>query len=58
MSSNCLMVSMMTKVIGFITVLTILLVASGCGNTVTGIGQDIVETGEKITKWQNSEDDK
>ena len=46
---------MMTKIVGVATVLCILIVASGCGNTVTGLGQDIVETGEKITKWQKSE---
>ncbi len=26
---------------------------AGCGNTVTGVGQDISHVGKKITTWQN-----
>jgi predicted small secreted protein len=26
---------------------------SGCGNTIQGFGTDIVETGKKISDWQN-----
>ena len=25
----------------------------GCGNTVTGVGNDISHVGKKITAWQN-----
>ena len=26
---------------------------AGCGNTITGIGKDITDVGEKVSKWQN-----
>lgn len=32
-------------------------VLGACGNTVSGIGKDITDVGNKITKWQ-SEDNK
>jgi predicted small secreted protein len=25
----------------------------GCGNTIQGFGTDIVETGKKVSDWQN-----
>ena len=30
----------------------------GCGNTIQGIGTDIVETGKKVTDWQNKKDER
>ena len=26
---------------------------SGCGNTISGVGKDITQVGDKVTAWQN-----
>ena len=26
---------------------------AGCGNTISGVGQDIKDVGTKVTAWQN-----
>ena len=26
---------------------------AGCGNTISGVGQDIQDVGTKVTAWQN-----
>ena len=25
----------------------------GCGNTISGVGKDITQVGDKVTAWQN-----
>ena len=30
---------------------------SACGNTISGIGQDIKDVGGKVTTWQNKKDE-
>ena len=35
-----------------------MLVVTGCGNTITGVGKDIQDAGTKITEWQKSKSDK
>ena len=40
--------------------LFVMLVAVGlsaCGNTISGIGQDIKDVGSKVTTWQNKKDE-
>ena len=27
----------------------------GCGNTISGVGKDITQVGDKVTSWQNEE---
>ena len=27
----------------------------GCGNTISGVGKDITQVGDKVTAWQNEE---
>ncbi len=35
--------------------MTILVIGlSACGNTITGIGEDITSVGNKVTTWQES----
>ena len=29
-----------------------------CGNTISGIGQDVQWVGDKVSDWQNPKDDK
>ena len=31
---------------------------AGCGNTISGVGQDIKDVGGKITVWQNKPSEK
>ena len=26
---------------------------AGCGNTISGVGKDITQVGDKVTAWQN-----
>ena len=33
--------------------LAAMIVLSGCGNTISGIGKDVSDVGAKVTKWQN-----
>ena len=33
--------------------LAAMIVLSGCGNTITGVGKDISDVGTKMTDWQN-----
>ena len=28
---------------------------AGCGNTISGVGKDITQVGDKVTAWQNEE---
>ena len=37
----------------YIMVIFLALGMAGCGNTITGIGKDITDVGEKVSKWQN-----
>ena len=30
----------------------------GCGNTISGVGKDIEDVGDKITIWQNKSSEK
>lgn len=30
-------------------------ILSGCGNTISGIGQDVVTVGKKVTLWQEKQ---
>ena len=38
---------------GVVLVLFVLALA-GCGNTISGVGQDIKDVGSKVTVWQNT----
>ena len=31
---------------------------AGCGNTISGIGKDITQVGDKVTVWQNEKSTK
>jgi len=42
---------------GVVLVLFVLALA-GCGNTISGIGQDIKDVGSKVTVWQNTPSEK
>ena len=33
--------------------LSAMIVLSGCGNTISGIGKDITTVGTKVSEWQN-----
>ena len=33
--------------------LAAIIVLSGCGNTISGVGKDITSAGAKMTEWQN-----
>ena len=33
--------------------LAAMIVLSGCGNTISGIGKDITTVGTKVSEWQN-----
>ena len=33
--------------------LAAVIVLSGCGNTISGIGKDITTVGTKVSEWQN-----
>ena len=33
--------------------ISLMIVLSGCGNTISGVGQDIQYVGTKVTTWQN-----
>ena len=33
--------------------LAAMIVLSGCGNTISGVGKDITSAGAKMTEWQN-----
>ena len=30
----------------------------GCGNTISGVGKDITQVGDKVTAWQNEKSTK
>ena len=42
----------------FLSFFAMAAVLGGCGNTIQGIGTDIVETGKKVTEWQNKKDER
>ena len=37
--------------------LSAMIVLSGCGNTISGIGKDITTVGTKVSEWQNKKSD-
>jgi predicted small secreted protein len=39
--------------IGIVLIFGSAVALGGCGNTIQGIGTDIVETGKKVSDWQN-----
>tara|TARA_B100000424_G_scaffold177501_1_gene137142 strand:+ start:1148 stop:1288 length:141 start_codon:yes stop_codon:yes gene_type:complete len=42
----------------YIMIMVLTLGLTACGNTISGIGKDISDVGNKVTKWQNSDDKK
>ena len=41
-----------TKLKGIIGI-SLMVTLGGCGNTISGVGQDIQDVGTKVTAWQN-----
>ena len=38
--------------------LSAMIVLSGCGNTISGIGKDITTVGTKVSEWQKEKSEK
>ena len=39
--------------VGMVAASFMIVFLGGCGNTISGVGQDIQDVGTKVTAWQN-----
>jgi len=39
--------------VGMVAASFMIVFLAGCGNTISGVGQDIQDVGTKVTAWQN-----